>query len=160
MLRQRKCLQLIRRGLMHFPKRYFFLVQITAAMSLLSASCSESRIVQCAKINKIAGDAVNEVTSHAKGAQAKDPKAALQAAEAMEEASQKMEAVEVQDKKLKYYQTGFVKMYRDTSQATKDFIAAYKKQDREAAELAKNDLLKATTPEEQLLADFDSYCSE
>ncbi|NEO98288.1 MAG: hypothetical protein F6K58_06310 [Symploca sp. SIO2E9] len=160
MLRQRKCLQLIRRALMHFPKRYFFLMPITVAMSLLIASCGESRTAQCVKINKIADEAVSEVKSHAKGAQAKDPKAALQAAEAMEKASQKMEAVELQDKKLKYYQTGFVKMYRDTSQATRDFIAAYKKQDREAADLAKNNLLEATTPEEQLLADFDSYCSE
>lgn len=145
---------------MHFPKRYFFPVQITAAMSLLIASCGESRIAQCVKINKIADEAVSEVKSHANGAQAKDPKAALQAAEAMEKASQKMEAVEVQDIKLKYYQTGFVKMYRDTSQATRDFIAAYEKQDPEAADLARNELDQATNPEDQLLEDFNSYCSE
>ena len=46
-----------------------------------------------------------------------DPKAMLQAAEAMEKASKQMTDIPVNDPKLKDYQTGFVKMYQRYQQS-------------------------------------------
>lgn len=144
---------------MQFPKRYLVLFSLTTAISLLTASCSESKISQCNRIIKIANDAVSQAKTVTNGGQASDPKAMLQAAEAMDNASKQMTDIPVNDLKLKDYQTGFVKMYRDTSKATRDFVKAFEKKDRPAAERALTALQQATTPEKQLVADINTYCS-
>ena len=49
-------------------------------------------------------------------------------------------------------------MYRNTSQATRDFVAASEKKDRQGAELASAKLQNATASEKQLVTDINSYC--
>jgi selenophosphate synthetase-related protein len=145
--------------MMHFPKRYFVLLPLTAAISLSTVSCSESKVSQCNKIIKVANEAVKEAKSVTNGGQASDPKAMLKAANAMEKASIEMKAINLRDQKLKDYQAGFISMYSDTSKATRDFVAAFEKKDRRSAEAALTNLQQATTPEKQLVADINSYCS-
>lgn len=143
---------------MHFPRRYFVLLPLTAALSLLTVSCSESKVSQCNKIIKIANKAVTEAKSITNGGQTSDPKAMLKAADAMEKASKDMEDIKVSDEKLQDYQNRFVIMYRDTSKATRDFVSAYGK-DRSAAEAALVNLQKATVPEKQLVDEINIYCT-
>jgi hypothetical protein len=144
---------------MHFPTRYFVLLPLTAVISLLTVSCSESKISQCNKIIKVANQAVSQAKSVTNGGQTNDPKAMLKAADAMEKASKEMKALNVKDTKLRDYQTGFIRMYGDTSKATRNFVTAFEKKDRPAAEAALLNLQQATTPERQLVADINSYCS-
>lgn len=144
---------------MHFPKRYFVLLSFTTAISLLAVSCAESKVSQCNKIIKVANEAVSQAKTVTRGGQASDPKAMLKAAEAMEKASKEMEAIKVNDAKLQGYQTGFIKMYRDTSKATRDFVKAFEKKDRSSAETALTNLQQSTKPEKQLVADINTYCS-
>lgn len=143
---------------MHFPRRYFVLLPLTVALSLLTVSCSESKVSQCNKIIKVANQAVSEAKSITNGGQASDPKAMLKAAAAMEKASKEMGDIKVNDEKLQDYQSRFVNMYRDTSKATRDFVAAFQKKDRSAAEAALTNLQKATIPEKQLVDDINNYC--
>jgi hypothetical protein len=145
---------------MHFPRRYFVLLPLTATLSLLTVSCSESKVSQCNKIIKVANQAVTQAKSITNGGQASDSKAMLKAADAMEKASKDMEAIKVNDQKLQDYQTRFVTMYRDTSKATRDFVAAFQKKDRSAAEAALTNLQKATTPEKQLVEGINVYCTD
>lgn len=158
-LRQRECQQFIRRALMHFPTRYFVLLPLSAVISLLATSCAESKISQCNKIIQVANTAVSEAKAVTNGGQASDPKAMLKAADAMEKASQEMNVIEVKDAKLQDYKAAFISMYRDTSKATRDFITAFEKKDRPAAEVALKNLQQATVPEKQLVTDINSYCS-
>ncbi len=144
---------------MHFPTRYLVLLPLTAVISLLTVSCSESKISQCNKIIKVANQAVSQAKSVTNGGQTNDPKAMLKAADAMEKASKEMKALNVKDTKLRDYQTGFIRMYGDTSKATRNFVTAFEKKDRPAAEAALLNLQQATTPERQLVADINSYCS-
>jgi hypothetical protein len=144
---------------MHFPTRYFVLLPLSAAISLLTISCSESKVSQCNKIREVANEAVSKAKSVTKDDQANDPKAMLKAADAMEKASQEMKAIDVKDAKLKDYQAGFISMYRDTSKATRDYVVAFEKKNRPAAEAALTNLQQATTPEKQLVRDINKYCS-
>jgi molybdenum-dependent DNA-binding transcriptional regulator ModE len=144
---------------MHFPTRYFVLLPLTVALSLLTASCSESKISQCNKIIEVANKAVNETKSITNGTQQINPKATLKAADAMEKASKEMESIRVSDQKLQDYQSRFIKMYREMSKATRDFVAAYEKKNRPAAEGAVAELKKATAPEKQLVDDINIYCT-
>ncbi len=143
---------------MQFQTKSFVLVTLTAALSFLTVSCSESKVSQCNKIIKVANKAVTEAKSITNGGQASDPKAMLKAADAMEKASKEMEGIRVRDEKLQDYQGRFVIMYRDTSKSTRDFVNAYGK-DRSAAEAALVTLQKATAPEKQLVDDINNYCT-
>ncbi|HBB30317.1 MAG TPA: hypothetical protein DDZ80_24525 [Cyanobacteria bacterium UBA8803] len=145
---------------MHFPKRYFLLLALAVAISGLTTSCTESKISQCNKIIQVANKAVSEAKTVTNGGQTSDPKTMIQAADAMDKASKEMEAIEVKDQKLQDYRAGFINMYRDTSKATRDFVGAFEKKDRPAAEAALTNLQQATTPEKQLVDDLNSYCSK
>lgn len=145
---------------MHFPKRYFVLLPLSAAISLLTVSCTQSKVSQCEKIIQVANKAVTQAKSFTNdGNKASDPKAMLQAADAMDKASQEMKAIGVKDQKLKAYQSGFTTMYRDMSKATRDYVVAFEKKDRSAAMVAVTNLQQATNPEKQLVTDINTYCS-
>jgi phosphate uptake regulator len=135
--------------------RYFLI----AAVSVLAIGCTQSKVSQCNKIIQIANEAVSEAKSVTNSGQTSDPQAMLEAADAMEKASQDMEAIDVRDETLQDYQAGFINMYQNTSQATRDFVTAFEKKDRSAAEAALTNLQQATTPEQQLVEDINTYCS-
>ncbi|HEY9727768.1 MAG TPA: hypothetical protein V6D50_15065 [Chroococcales cyanobacterium] len=143
---------------MHCLKRYFVIVPMMAAVSLLTVSCTESKISQCQKIIDVANQAVNETKSLTNNGQTSDTTAMLKAADAMEKASKDMNAIDIKDEKLKNYQTGYVSMYRDTSKATRDFVTAFKKKNRPAAETALTNLQRATASEPQLANGLNGYC--
>lgn len=143
---------------MHFPTRYFVLLPLTAAIGLLTVSCSESKTSQCHKIINVANETVTQAKSVTNGGQANDPKAMLKAADVMEKASQEMKSLNIKDAKLRDYQSSFIKMYGGTSKATRDFVTAFEKKDRPGAEAALTSLQQATTPERQLVADINTYC--
>lgn len=144
---------------MHFLTRYFVLIPLTAAIGMLSVSCTESKVSQCNKIIQVANQAVSEAKAVTKGGQISDPQAMLKAADSMEKASQEMEAIEVKDAKLQDYQAGFITMYRDTSKSTRDFVTAFQKKERSTAEAALTKLQQATAPEKQLVQEINTYCS-
>lgn len=144
---------------MHFPRRYFVLLPLTAALSLLTVSCSESKASQCNKIIEVANKVVSETTSITKDGQLSDPKTTLKAADAMEKASKEMEGLRINDEKLKDYQARFAKVYRDNSKATREYVTAFEKKDRRGLEAAVVNLDKAATPEAKLVNDTNTYCT-
>ncbi|MBW4650199.1 MAG: hypothetical protein KME06_16150 [Kastovskya adunca ATA6-11-RM4] len=144
---------------MFFLRRNAVIFPAAAALSVLILGCSESKTAQCSRIIEVANQAVTKTKSVTNGGQTSDPKAMLQAADSMEQASKEMESLELTDAKLKDYQAGFINMYRDTSKATRNFIAAFEKKDRPAAEKALSNLQQATTPEKQLVTDINTYCA-
>lgn len=144
---------------MHFPTHYFVLLPLAATISLLTTSCTESKISQCNKINKIANQVVSQVKVISTSSQANDPKVTIQVAEVMEKASKEMAASQVNDPQLKDYQTSFIKMYRDSSKAARDFVGAFEKKNRPAAETALSNLQQASNLDRKLVTDINSYCS-
>ena len=143
---------------MHFPIRYVVFLSLTAAVSLLLVSCSDRKTQECNEIIQVANKVVSQANELTNGGQISNPQMVLQTADAMEKASQEMEAIELKDEQLQNYQAGFVSMYSNTSQATRDFVAASEKKDRQGAELASAKLQNATASEKQLVTDINSYC--
>ena len=85
---------------MQFSRRYFVLLPLTAALSGLIVSCSQSKVSQCNKIIKVANQAADEAKAITNGGKESDPKAMLKAADALEKASQDMQSIKVSDDKL------------------------------------------------------------
>lgn len=147
------------RALMPFLRRYAVIVPMIAAMSLLMVSC-ESKDSQCNKIIQVANQAVKDARTITNGGQRSDADTMIKAADAMEKAAKDMEAIKVQDEKLKNYQTGFISMYRTTSKATREFVAAFQKKDRSGAEASLKNLQQATSPEKDLVNQINAYCAK
>lgn len=142
-----------------FLRRYAVILPMTATLTLSLASCGESKVTQCNKIITVANQAVNDAKTVTNGGQSSDPNAMLKAADAMDKAAKDMEAIKVQDDKLKNYQSGFIGMYRTTSKATREFVAAFQKKDRPAAETSLKNLQQATRPEKDLVSQINGYCN-
>jgi len=134
------------------------ILPMIAVLSIFMVSCAESKISQCQKIIKITNQAVSEAKSVTNAGQNKNPDAILKTADTMDKAAQDMEAIKVTDSKLETYQAGFIKMYRDTSQATRDLVSALKKKNRTTVEASLKNLQQATVPEQQLVTGLNSYC--
>jgi len=134
------------------------LATVCAAIALSVASCGKSRVAQCDDILRIINQAVNEANQLTNGGQTDDPQAMLQAADAMEQASQDMEALELTDEKLNEYRAGFIKMYQDNAKATRAFVEAFEKKDRSAAEAALNQVQQINKPEPELVSGINGYC--
>lgn len=144
---------------MHSLRRYAVILPLSAAISFLMVSCGESKSSQCKNIINVANQAVADSKTFTNGGQKTDPNTMLKAADAMDKAAKDMETIKVQDRQLKEHQTGFIKMYRDTSQAMRTFVAAYQKKDRAATDTALKRLQQATSPEKNLVSQINTYCA-
>ncbi|NJL02130.1 MAG: hypothetical protein HC838_00430 [Spirulinaceae cyanobacterium RM2_2_10] len=123
------------------------------------SACAPSKVSQCNSLIEIANGAALEANELTDDGQTDDQQAMLQAADAIEQAAQEMEAVELSDSQLQDYQTGFIEMYRATAGATRDYIEATGNQDRSAADVAVAHLQQATQPEEELVQGINTYCT-
>lgn len=135
------------------------LLTLCTAIGFSAASCGQSRVAQCNNVQEIINRAVNEAKQLTDSGQTDDPQAMLQAADAMEQAAQDMEALELTDEQLNEYRAGFIKMYQDNAQATREFVDAFEKKDRSAAEAALNKVQQINKPEPELVAGINSYCA-
>lgn len=134
------------------------LVTLSCAIALSNFGCGQSRVAQCNEVRKIINQAVNEANQLTNGGQTNDPQAMLQAADAMEQAAQDMEALELTDEKLNEYRVGFITMYQDNAQATREFVKAFENKDRSAAEATLNKVQQINKPEPKLVAGINGYC--
>lgn len=143
---------------MHFFRRYAVILPLIATISLLFVSCGESKVSQCQKIVKVANQAVNDAKAITNGGQTNNPDAMLKAADTMDKAAQEMQAIKLSDDKLKEYQAGFIKMYRDLGSATRSFVTALKNKDRPAVDATLKNLNQAIVPEPNLVNGLNNYC--
>ncbi len=130
---------------------------VLVAVSL--SACAPNKVSQCNSVIELANGAASQANELTDGGQTEDQQAMLQAADAIEQAAQEMEALELSDRQLQTYQAGFIQMYRDTAKATRDYIEAANSQDRPAAEAAVANLKRATLPEDELVQSINTYCT-
>lgn len=133
-------------------------IKRTQFSQLPSASPPETKVSQCNRIIEIANEAVSNAKTITRNGNSSDPTAILSAAEAMENAAEKMERVSLNDPTLEDLRSRFIVMYEQTSQATRDFVRAFQAKNRPEAEAALQALETATSPEKQLVDEINNYC--
>lgn len=143
---------------MHFLRRYAVILPMTAAVSFSLVSCSESKITQCQKIFKITNETVNETKTVTNGGQNSSPEALAKTADIWDKSAQEMTKIKVNDPKLKKFQADFIRMYRESSKATREYVAALKKRDFPAVDAGFKKLQKSYNPEKNLVTGINSYC--
>lgn len=158
---------------MHFPQRYASLALVTISIGLLVTSCSESKVAQCNKVNSVAIKTKSFTAP-------KDSAGLTQFADSIETIRTEMQAVKVEDEKLKGFQTRFVELYTDVGLAAREIskVLATKDQATNIDETAKDQAAKdqaakdkaardkvtkdaqaAIEKEAPLLEEINQYCS-
>ncbi|MEM8639572.1 MAG: hypothetical protein AAGG51_12265 [Cyanobacteria bacterium P01_G01_bin.54] len=143
---------------MQFLPRSSAIASLSTIVLLLASGCGASKVAQCNSIIEVANSAAEEAQQLAIEGVSGDPQVMLKAAEAMEQASTNMQALEIEDESLQGFQTDFVEMYSKTSSASRDLVDALEKEDREAAEASLAELQEVNQSEQEIVNGVNGYC--
>jgi uncharacterized protein Yka (UPF0111/DUF47 family) len=137
-------------------------------VTVLIASCSNSKIAQCSKLTTVANQAVEDlqaVKAATAGSNVNDAAQSeelvnevLKIADAADSANANMQALELTDQGLKDFQQRFITMYTDISKSTRSLATAVGQKNYQTAQQAFNSIKTATAQEESLAQEVNTYC--
>jgi hypothetical protein len=131
-----------------------------ATLGVVLTSCSVSKVEQCNKMIAV----VNEASAFGQEF-GKNPgiekggKAFTEASDKLDAITAKLEAIELQDEKLKGLQTSFVTMYKGISTSLRSGAEALDKKDAEALKGLGESIQKNAEQEATLVNEANTYCS-
>lgn len=151
---------------MYFVRKYTAILPVTAAFSLLVASCGSNKIADCNRILEISNKHSPKAEAVGKKTENLEPKNLLIQAEQADQKAKEMGVLEIRDGKLKEYKTRFVKAYKDESKALRDAAKIANKTDSSSinTSLKATDMyLKATEVYNQqitIVNELTTYCTK
>lgn len=135
--------------------RNLSIIFLSASLSLLATSCTETKVSQCQKIIELTKNIAQESKNNR---QTTDIKQVLKMADTFEKTAEDMEKISIQDEQLTKYQDGFAEVYRSNAQATRKFIDALQTKNIPAAKLTQKQVQEIGRKEQKLVTDMNSYC--
>jgi alanyl-tRNA synthetase len=133
------------------------------AIAVLFVGCRVIKVVQCNKITKVAHQEAPSIQEFANPAKFQNPKKAAQSfteiGDKLEKMTKDMQALEIQDAKLKGFQTRFVNMYEETNSGLRDAVTSLEEQDLFGFADSLEKIAKVPSQETSLLQEFNGYCS-
>jgi hypothetical protein len=136
----------------------FLLLHLCISLSLLTVSCSQSKIAQCQKITQVTIETTNNTNQLSNNLKTQDPQQVLKVADAFEKAAQNMKNLSIEDRQLKEYQSGFAIIYWGWSDATRNFIKNYRPNNVENLKQAKQRLDAVADKQRELVKGMNTYC--
>ncbi|MBR8832328.1 MAG: hypothetical protein Cpurp_14215 [Chlorogloea purpurea SAG 13.99] len=126
----------------------------------LFTSCANQKSFQCQKILQIATNVTKETRSLTtdKSSENIDKKTWLLAADKIEQGSEDLKKLAVNDPNLQQYKTSFAQVYQDYADATRQIIKVLDSKDKEAAKAAQEKVRKAAQLEKEVGSKFNIYC--
>lgn len=125
---------------------------------IAQAQTPPDRATQCSNLIAVANRAVSSVQEITRGSSNSNAEDMIKIADAADQASSEMQALQLTDTQLQDYQARFLEMYSGTSQATRDLADASNSGDSDRAQEAFNALVTATDKEGPLVNDVNQYC--
>jgi hypothetical protein len=133
--------------------RYVSLSVTALAFGLLLYGCGENRISQCNKFVTIANKSKEMVAP-------KDISGFVPLAQNIDQIRTEVQAIAVQDAKLKELQAELLGLYGDVSQALKSQVKATESKDKNAADKAKLELTTAAGKESGIVDRVNALCTK
>lgn len=134
------------------------LLMVTIGMGIIS--CSASKSSQCQNLFSLAEEATQKAVKLTQNGQQIDKTVWLLAADEIEESAQAMEALQLSDRTLQTYRTGFVEVYRDYAEATREIVKVLDTKDIVVAKAAQEKVRRAGEKEKELGKKINQYCQE
>ncbi|MDX2254604.1 MAG: hypothetical protein NW214_03720 [Pseudanabaenaceae cyanobacterium bins.39] len=126
---------------------------VTLIAGILLSSCGESRVLQCNKIANIANKAVALAAPI-------DDAGLIPLAESIDQIKVEVQAIAIQDNRLKDLQTQLVGMYGDVSTSLRAKAQAITAKDANAINKLTQDLAAATAKESGIVDEINAFCSK
>ncbi|GEM_PF-1069103 len=123
--------------------------------NILTVSCADSRLYQCQQIIAVTNKIYEETS---KNSQTKDEQIALGVADTFDAVAEEMEGLKISNEELQEYRDGFVKLYRENAEATREFVRALQAKEVKTAKSTKEKLQKIGSREKTLVNGINSYC--
>ena len=136
-----------------FCDRYALLSATALAIGLLLYGCGESKVSQCNKIVTVANKAKNLAAP-------KDITGFTQLAENIDQIRTELQAIAVQDSKLKELQVQLLGMYGDISQSLKAQVKATETKNKSDIDKAQQELATAAAKESAIVDRLNDLCSK
>lgn len=143
---------------MQLFRRYPAMLLVAVLFSAALTACGENKISQCNKLSNVVNRAAKETQSIGQSNNADKFAELNKAADSLDSYAKELEGLSLKDETLKGFKDRFVKMYADTSRASRALVAAAKKRDINAGNGALRDLQKATSQEDPLVKEVNDYC--
>ena len=124
------------------------------------AGCAESTSFQCQKIYLIANEVTKETRSLTNTGAKIDQKTWLLAADKIEQGSESMKKLQMNDPELRKYQTLYSQIYQDYADATREIIQAWETTNRIKAKSAQEKVRKAGQLEREVGEKINRHCSQ
>lgn len=140
---------------MYFLSKHKVMLPATVAIGFILASCGESKITQCNKLNQV----INQADAATKIAKTGKPAALKRSASELEKVVLQLKAVEVEDEKLQSMQANFVTLHTDLSKSFRKMAQAIEKQNPDAIKSSFNVLKQARKQDTALVKEINTYCA-
>lgn len=127
------------------------LMALTCGLALYG--CGENKISQCNKIVTVANKAKSLAVP-------KDSSGFVQLSENIDQIRVEVQAIAIQDSKLKEQQIQLSGMYADISQSLKAQVKAIEAKDKSAVDKAKQDLGAAASKESDIVDRLNALCTK
>jgi len=137
----------------HRSNHYAVLSSITIAIGLLLFGCGESKVSQCNRVVTVANKTKTLVAP-------KDIAGFVPLAENIDQIRTEVQAISIQESKLKELQVQLLSMYGDVSQALKAQAKATESKDKSASDKAKQELETAAGKENDIVDRLNALCSK
>ncbi|OUL27546.1 hypothetical protein [Nostoc sp. 106C] len=153
-------------------RKYNVIVPVSLSIALLMSGCNQNKVTQCQRLIQ----AVNEGNSLIDKNKGQQVITSLQLSKDLEAVTKSIEDLNLQDPKLKQYQSRFAKVFRNLSQAiAKAAKALSAAKTAEASESGREKLQKARTEidtaltavsktagkdSDKLVGELNKYCSQ
>ncbi len=131
---------------------------IFVLINLGISSCADAKISQCQKMISFVNQVATETKTLTNNQSEKNYQPWLQAADKMEESAQEMDKLVIFDSQLKEYKKGFVEMYSDYAESTREIIKARQNKALNQALIAQEKVKKASQLEQELGNKINNYC--
>lgn len=142
-------------------------VTVGVALGVILNGCSpnlsvaelfDRKATQCNRFVEVGNSAVQEVQAVMSSGNSTDVTTVAKIAQIADQTANTMRSLDLQDPQLQQLRDRYVKMYADTSAATRALISAQNQQNNTAAQQAYTEIQAATSQEQALIDEVNAYC--
>ena len=143
---------------MKFKLQRIGIVGIAIAVSLLTASCTSTKVSQCADIIKVVNQTVIDTKTTTESGTKGDVPTIEKLVGIFDKAAKDLSSVSVSDEKLKTYKGQFLTMYQGATEINKQLIASIKERKSTQVHAGLRKSRNIFSPERDLATGLTEYC--
>jgi hypothetical protein len=136
------------------------LVVIAIAVSFVTVSCTSAKVSQCANTIKVVNQTVIDTKTITNSGTKGDLQTIEKLVEIFDKAAKDLEAVKVDDEKLKVYKEQFLSMYKGATEINKQLVTSMKEKKLTKVNEGLRKSNNIFSPERDLVAGINQYCKE